>query len=1460
MTLEDLLMQCTVRLSLPGQLGWGTGFFVAPGFILTCAHVVKALVAPHRVQVRWQHQIDFAEAKLVQHVPALDLALLQFTPRVADLPCVYLDEELQAGQDLYFFGYPDKDFENGCPVTCSYEGLTGDISPLIKFKLAQVRPGMSGSALLNRHTGKVCGMVKFTRDRSSDLGGGAIPTRVILEQFPELRELQREFHWSDRCWNELLPTMHSSETLGEQKVQQYLQSLSSRYEKWWDVYCLTEVISARQSTFTFEPMAQTEEKKTEDPTKTETVLLSLQGIIDYAQLEPVLLVGSPGVGKSTTLLRLLAILARQELRKAVPRIPVLIRLKDYQASFSGSEDTSGMLALIKEALEPELSLEISDIKALLFQKKRLFLLLDGLNEIPADIVRSKLTNFRDQCRSAQVPLICTTRNLGDDLGIQRKVDLQPLSPKEINRFLSECMPGQEQQVLQLLNKGNQELGKTPFILWMLYDIFRNSGQVPESLGEAFSRFTKNYTNYKINQEGIPYSQETLQHWNFSLEYLAFEMLKSTDHQDPGIIISERQSANVLTHFPSRNAIDPIQAKVLLNNLLKYHLLQKSHNGEVSFCHQLIQEYYAAEHLLAQLNQHPKWLEKEDGQDYTHFQKKYLNYLKWTEPIALMLGLVGDEAIEQVMRVVKLAIEVDLMLGARLVGSVRACSQPRTINLLLQLPLLPKLQISCLAETISDEAIPALLQFLEYQALETRMSAIDALAVLGSNAAILEIVKALKDKSLDVIDVASDALESLDPSISIPLSCQLLEDEDPDLRKIAVEILGEHKHFESQPQLLEKLKDPDLVVRHSSAIALGEMGCKDSIPHLLEILDPPYSSSLSWRATRLLGKLGDETALPNLINALNSPHAHERSDAAQLLGEYNSESAVFGLLDALEDEEVSVRLFASMSLKKINKEVSIPVLFNLVDNEKSKVSKRAAIKALEEIGDEIAIPKLTKALEDDDYSVQNSAAHALVQIGSKSPVPDLIQLLKHQNPFVRSNAALVLGKIGCDSAIPELVQASLHKTQDMFVRIDTLIALGMLGNTNAIIQLLWLLELLFPILFFRAETFEVLGELKEKISDTELLSHLNKAATSSLLLALKYEESYVRMTSALALGKIGNIDTVPELIQALADENKYVRKCVVDSLGEIGAEAAIPGLLELFEEVLEEDEDWAVHRSVANALEKIGGEKTIQGLLRTLENNTNWYTRRDAINILGNIGFETIIPRLLNVLKNEDTLVDRGGGWEICSSTIDVLTKMCTPDYLADLWDTYFQNPEIDLTRTIYAIQNRCQFYNYEIWQAHLIAQEGNHQTHPSSVPNAITIQTVKSLTIMTDKAPIFNQQHATIGVNYAAEGSKVEFIQHTNSSEQTFEILLTDYQQFIQQLQQKYPTLSDVTTIPQVIEVEAKLIEARDRQRWQNFLDLKRLWHGSKKAGFKIGEHFAENNVWAKGAIAFLEGISEDGK
>jgi len=41
---------------------------------------------------------------------------------------------------------------------------------------------------------------------------------------------------------------------------------------------------------------------------------------------------------------------------------------------------------------------------------------------------------------------------------------------------------------------------------------------------------------------------------------------------------------------------------------------------------------------------------------------------------------------------------------------------------------------------------------------------------------------------------------------------------------------------------------------------------------------------------------------------------------------------------------------------------------------------------------------------------------------------------------------------------------------------------------------------------------------------------------------------------------------------------------------------------------------------------------------------------------------------------------------------------------------------------------------------------------------------------------------------------------------------------------------------------------------------LSNLRNGGKKAAIKVGEHFVESNPWGKGAIAFLEGVSEDVK
>ena len=214
--LIDLLRGCTVRLSVSG--GHGTGFFVAPGTILSCAHVVKlAQEAKKAVTAFWNGQAYTASIQryLAETHPELqmlypDLALLK-VDKLSDHPCAYLHEEAHLGDKFYSYGYID-DYKGGDPATFVSEGWT-DERKLLKLKAGQAQAGMSGAPVLNLRTGGVCGVMKRSRGVDSDLGGRAVPVSRVFEEFPELVEQQRQFHQRDRRWYDCL-TQEQGEKLG----------------------------------------------------------------------------------------------------------------------------------------------------------------------------------------------------------------------------------------------------------------------------------------------------------------------------------------------------------------------------------------------------------------------------------------------------------------------------------------------------------------------------------------------------------------------------------------------------------------------------------------------------------------------------------------------------------------------------------------------------------------------------------------------------------------------------------------------------------------------------------------------------------------------------------------------------------------------------------------------------------------------------------------------------------------------------------------------------------------------------------------------------------------------------------------------------------------------------------------------------------------------------------------------
>ncbi|MFN5726622.1 MAG: NACHT domain-containing protein, partial [Pseudanabaena sp.] len=415
-------------------------------------------------------------------------------------------------------------------------------------------------------------------------------------------------------------------------------------------------------------------------------------IYKYAQ-DHVLLMGKAGSGKSTALQQLLLNKAQEAQRNSEALIPVLIKLRSWQSFPS-------VIALIQDVLETGIqrSLDEKTIIDLLFAG-RLLLLIDGVNELPSYFQDRNPSNdveaFRKKYRKTS--MIFTTRVLGvsRNLGIAKQMEMLALSDREMRQFIERCLPQQSEQMLNRLGDRLSRLGETPLLLSMLCDISRQREDgLPANLGSPFKAFADSY-DHKI-QDNIPVDDKYKRWLPDLLPQIAFAMMPQNAPHGLRLEIPKFEAENILAKFLDDEKLDKPRdhAKQWLENLLKYHLIQIKTDQIIEFRHQLIQEYYAAEYLRKQL----------DGLTNEELQKSYLNYLDWTESLALMLDCEDRE--DQAVRLVRLALEVvDLRLGARLAGAVKYEFQKKTVGLLLEQNLPIPLIIYLLGLTRSEQAIP-----------------------------------------------------------------------------------------------------------------------------------------------------------------------------------------------------------------------------------------------------------------------------------------------------------------------------------------------------------------------------------------------------------------------------------------------------------------------------------------------------------------------------------------------------------------------------------------------------------------------------------------------------------------------------------------------------------------------------------------------------------------------------------
>lgn len=205
---DNLLPSCTVRIEV-GSAHKGTGFFVAPGHVVTCHHVIQSqqLSSPDA-----QTEIAVIDSDGVRHEviagtakswPEEDIAHLRVGDR-HDRLCVLLEQDnVRARDQLHTYGYPAKHKE-GVPTVIDAEGETGGDRPRVRLREGQVQPGMSGSPVLNLRTGGVCAILKSTRDEHQALGGYGIPIRTLFRLEPTIQRANERFHEKDDRWYRIL--------------------------------------------------------------------------------------------------------------------------------------------------------------------------------------------------------------------------------------------------------------------------------------------------------------------------------------------------------------------------------------------------------------------------------------------------------------------------------------------------------------------------------------------------------------------------------------------------------------------------------------------------------------------------------------------------------------------------------------------------------------------------------------------------------------------------------------------------------------------------------------------------------------------------------------------------------------------------------------------------------------------------------------------------------------------------------------------------------------------------------------------------------------------------------------------------------------------------------------------------------------------------------------------------------
>ena len=416
----------------------------------------------------------------------------------------------------------------------------------------------------------------------------------------------------------------------------------------------------------------------------------------HPQPPRMLLLGGPGMGKSTLVNYLTLCLAEANLDSSsadewlarMPAwnygalLPVRVVLREFAACTAVGQATRGSVDLLRTFLSdseanscpvPEETVKLLD-RHLLATSPQAVLLFDGLDEVVGDVVLTRTVEMIAAAartyRAAPLLVTCRVLDYNDSDTRQllvkqhglRRSELLPLDEKQIERFIEawyqsyrvrgRAIRGDEAGLLAALQRRSElrEMADSPLLLTMMA-IVHASGRLPETRAELYHRCIEQLLIEWRKEQGKPDVLDQLGISGFGrdalldlMASLGYETHTNADRdetsrkraadlgRDQAQAIIEKTLGDYIKG-DNRDDRCETKAREIINRIARRNGLLLKHSERVyRFAHRSFQEFLAGYALINRPNAVQQWLQ-------------HTTDIHWHEAIQLMIGLMASSGTE-----------------------------------------------------------------------------------------------------------------------------------------------------------------------------------------------------------------------------------------------------------------------------------------------------------------------------------------------------------------------------------------------------------------------------------------------------------------------------------------------------------------------------------------------------------------------------------------------------------------------------------------------------------------------------------------------------------------------------------------------------------------------------------------------------------------------------------------------